>query len=66
MESEGGFPFLGFLGISGGHTKIQQNMDKQYLGYSIIKESFYGGTADLIKTGLNGFNNWKALAQKNP
>jgi hypothetical protein len=58
MSIEGGFKFM-FLGQSGGHSKAQQNIDAQYKANSIIKESCYGGTADLIKTG---FNAWKASA----
>ncbi len=66
MASEAGISFLGFLGVSGGASKMQQNMDRIYQQSSVIRESYYGGTADLIKTGLNGFNAWKASAQKNP
>jgi hypothetical protein len=66
MATEAGISFLGFLGVSGGASKMQQNTDKVYNENSVIRESYYGGTADLIKTGLSGFNNWKASAQKNP
>jgi hypothetical protein len=62
MSIEGGIQFM-FFGLSGGHSKAQQNIDAQYKANSIIKESYYGESADLIKTG---FNAWKASAQKNP
>ncbi len=66
MSTEGGIQFLMFLGLSGGHSKSQEEMDKEYVANSIVKESYYGGTADLIKTGLKGFDNWMKSAQKNP
>jgi hypothetical protein len=66
IESQGGFSFFGLFGVGGGHSTAEQKVDALYKANSIIHGAFYGGTADLMKDGLSGFNNWKASVQKNP
>jgi hypothetical protein len=66
IKSQGGFSFFGLFGGGGGHSTEEQKIDALYKANSIIHGAFYGGTADLMKDGLSGFNNWKASVQKNP
>jgi hypothetical protein len=66
IKSQGGFSFFGLFGGGGGHSTEEQKIDAQYKANSIIHGAFYGGTVDLMKDGLSGFNNWKVSAQKNP
>jgi len=66
IKSQGGFSFFGLFGGGGGHSTEEKKIDALYKANSIVHGAFYGGTAELMKEGLSGFNNWKASAQKNP
>jgi hypothetical protein len=59
--------FFNILTLSGGHKKGLTKVDKHYYENSVFTASYYGGVAELIKTGgLSGFDGWSASVHKSP
>jgi hypothetical protein len=67
MELKAGLAYTGnFKFDANGHRNSSKNAtDKAFSDASNVKEFFYGGSADLLNVGMDGFKKWwdSALAQ---
>jgi len=58
--------FYNTLTLSGGHKGQKVAVDKHYIETSKFSAYYYGGIANLINTGLSGFDNWMMSVHKSP
>jgi hypothetical protein len=66
LSLQAGISYQSYIAINGSHTVGKNATDKAFRDASNEKAYYYGGNADLINTGANGFQQWWNSAQANP
>jgi hypothetical protein len=66
LSLQAGISYQSFISINGSHTVGKNATDKAFRDASNEKAYYYGGNADLVNAGPNGFQQWWNSAQANP